>query len=45
MHEWSHLRYGVFDEYGSKRQFYAVSNEVRGIRCPAIVTGKRTDRE
>ena len=44
MHEWSHLRYGVFDEYGIGSQFYADDTEVRGIRCPAILTGKATDR-
>ena len=43
MHEWSHLRYGVFDEYplASEEQFYLNDNNVyEGIRCSKEIKGE-----
>ncbi|XP_067674814.1 calcium-activated chloride channel regulator 3A-1-like [Haliotis asinina] len=47
IHEWGHLRYGVFDEYPdekSSQQFYAASNgEIEGIRCSTAIRGRFYD--
>ncbi|XP_071112483.1 calcium-activated chloride channel regulator 3A-1-like [Haliotis cracherodii] len=47
IHEWGHLRYGVFDEYPDERssqQFYAASNgEIEGIRCSTAIRGRFYD--
>ncbi|XP_030062591.1 calcium-activated chloride channel regulator 1-like [Microcaecilia unicolor] len=40
VHEWSHLRWGVFDEYNSEKPFYVSSaNQVEATRCSADITG------
>ncbi|XP_064595911.1 calcium-activated chloride channel regulator 1-like [Liolophura sinensis] len=40
VHEWAHLRYGVFDEYpGEFPKFYAAENgEIEGTRCSKALT-------
>ncbi|KAK7097266.1 calcium-activated chloride channel regulator 3A-1-like [Littorina saxatilis] len=46
LHEWSHLRFGVFDEYNEDDEidFYAATNgELEGVRCPALLTGEMLD--
>ncbi|XP_072199415.1 calcium-activated chloride channel regulator 4 [Excalfactoria chinensis] len=41
VHEWAHLRWGVFDEYNSNAPFYVSANKmVEPTRCSAGVTGK-----
>ena len=41
VHEWAHLRWGVFDEYNSDALFYVSENvRVEPTRCSAGVTGK-----
>ncbi|XP_015272169.1 PREDICTED: epithelial chloride channel protein-like [Gekko japonicus] len=41
VHEWAHLRWGVFDEYNNDAPFYpAGQNRVEATRCSADVTGK-----
>ncbi|XP_042675977.1 calcium-activated chloride channel regulator 1-like isoform X1 [Centrocercus urophasianus] len=41
VHEWAHLRWGVFDEYNSNAPFYVSENaRVEATRCSAGVTGK-----
>nr|XP_056700527.1 calcium-activated chloride channel regulator 1-like [Euleptes europaea] len=41
VHEWAHLRWGVFDEYNNDAPFYtAGQNKVEATRCSADVTGK-----
>ncbi|XP_054837920.1 calcium-activated chloride channel regulator 1-like [Eublepharis macularius] len=41
VHEWAHLRWGVFDEYNNDAPFYAAGqNKVEATRCSAKVTGK-----
>ncbi|KAM6396387.1 calcium-activated chloride channel regulator 4 [Pluvialis apricaria] len=43
VHEWAHLRWGVFDEYNSDVPFYVSGNSEKGsvevTSCPAGVTG------
>ncbi|XP_071983468.1 calcium-activated chloride channel regulator 1-like isoform X1 [Engystomops pustulosus] len=40
VHEWAHLRWGVFDEYNSLSPFYiANSGDVESTRCPVGLTG------
>uniref|UniRef100_A0A8C3S9V2 Calcium-activated chloride channel N-terminal domain-containing protein n=1 Tax=Chelydra serpentina TaxID=8475 RepID=A0A8C3S9V2_CHESE len=44
VHEWAHLRWGVFDEYNNDAPFYMSANagtaSVEATRCSASVTGK-----
>lgn len=41
VHEWAHLRWGVFDEYNSNAPFYVSEKaSVEATRCSAGVTGK-----
>uniref|UniRef100_A0ACB8F3J0 Uncharacterized protein n=1 Tax=Sphaerodactylus townsendi TaxID=933632 RepID=A0ACB8F3J0_9SAUR len=41
VHEWAHLRWGVFDEYNNDAPFYTVGQKkVEATRCSADVTGK-----
>ncbi|XP_025972242.2 calcium-activated chloride channel regulator 2 [Dromaius novaehollandiae] len=40
VHEWAHLRWGVFDEYDSDRPFYVTGqNQVKVTRCSSDLTG------
>uniref|UniRef100_A0A8D0HKH2 Chloride channel accessory 2 n=1 Tax=Sphenodon punctatus TaxID=8508 RepID=A0A8D0HKH2_SPHPU len=40
VHEWAHLRWGVFDEYDSERPFYiSGQNQVKATRCSSDLTG------
>ncbi|KFO72762.1 Epithelial chloride channel protein, partial [Cuculus canorus] len=43
VHEWAHLRWGVFDEYSSTNPFYVSQDfegaSVEATRCPAGMTG------
>ncbi|XP_064594338.1 calcium-activated chloride channel regulator 1-like [Liolophura sinensis] len=44
VHEWAHLRYGVFDEYPDGHEFYAAENgEIEGTRCSTALRGQRFD--
>ncbi|XP_075793242.1 calcium-activated chloride channel regulator 1-like isoform X2 [Pelodiscus sinensis] len=44
VHEWAHLRWGVFDEYNNDAPFYVSVNggiaSVEATRCSASITGK-----
>ncbi|XP_066480669.1 calcium-activated chloride channel regulator 1-like [Tiliqua scincoides] len=41
VHEWAHLRWGVFDEYNNDAPFYiGGQNKVEATRCSAEITGK-----
>ncbi|XP_042318342.1 calcium-activated chloride channel regulator 1-like [Sceloporus undulatus] len=41
VHEWAHLRWGVFDEYNNDVPFYpAGKNEAEATRCSSDFTGK-----
>uniref|UniRef100_A0ABM5G8L8 Calcium-activated chloride channel regulator 2-like n=1 Tax=Pogona vitticeps TaxID=103695 RepID=A0ABM5G8L8_9SAUR len=40
VHEWAHLRWGVFDEYDSEMPFYiSGQNQVKATRCSSGLTG------
>ncbi|XP_075396338.1 calcium-activated chloride channel regulator 4-like [Tenrec ecaudatus] len=41
VHEWAHLRWGVFDEYNEDEPFYAAtSTKVEATRCSTGITGQ-----
>ncbi|KAG9264853.1 calcium-activated chloride channel regulator 3A-1-like [Astyanax mexicanus] len=41
VHEWAHLRWGVFDEYNKKEPFYWSKNqEIEHTRCSGRIAGK-----
>ncbi|XP_054422811.1 calcium-activated chloride channel regulator 4 [Pteronotus mesoamericanus] len=40
VHEWAHLRWGVFDEYNEKKPYYrAASKKIEATRCSKGITG------
>ncbi|XP_040607593.1 LOW QUALITY PROTEIN: calcium-activated chloride channel regulator 4 [Mesocricetus auratus] len=40
VHEWAHLRWGVFDEYSNDQPFYkASSKKIEATRCTTGITG------
>ncbi|CAK6441306.1 unnamed protein product [Pipistrellus nathusii] len=40
VHEWAHLRWGVFDEYNDNEPFYSASSKrIEATRCSTGVTG------
>ncbi|XP_006501495.1 calcium-activated chloride channel regulator 2 isoform X1 [Mus musculus] len=40
VHEWAHLRWGVFDEYNNDKPFYVNGrNEIQVTRCSSDITG------
>ncbi|XP_077189225.1 calcium-activated chloride channel regulator 2-like isoform X2 [Paroedura picta] len=40
VHEWSHLQWGVFDEYDNEKPFYiSEQNQVKATRCSSDLTG------
>ncbi|XP_038601903.1 calcium-activated chloride channel regulator 2 [Tachyglossus aculeatus] len=40
VHEWAHLRWGVFDEYNNEKPFYmAGENQVKVTRCSSNLSG------
>ncbi|DAA31315.1 calcium-activated chloride channel regulator 4 precursor [Bos taurus] len=40
VHEWAHLRWGVFDEYNDDEPFYrAKSRKIEATRCSTSITG------
>ncbi|KAG8519513.1 Calcium-activated chloride channel regulator 2, partial [Galemys pyrenaicus] len=40
VHEWAHLRWGVFDEYNNEKPFYVNErNQVKVTRCSSDITG------
>ncbi|XP_071474108.1 calcium-activated chloride channel regulator 4-like [Marmota flaviventris] len=41
VHEWAHLRWGVFDEYNEQKPFYSgKSKKIEATRCSTGITGK-----
>ncbi|XP_049627204.1 calcium-activated chloride channel regulator 4-like [Suncus etruscus] len=41
VHEWAHLRWGVFDEYNEHEPFYAAANKkIEATRCSKDIKGK-----
>ncbi|XP_029473621.1 calcium-activated chloride channel regulator 2-like [Rhinatrema bivittatum] len=40
VHEWAHLRWGLFDEYNHEKPFYiSKENQIKATRCSADLTG------
>ncbi|XP_041063774.1 calcium-activated chloride channel regulator 1-like [Carcharodon carcharias] len=39
VHEWAHLRWGVFDEYNELVPFYVSGNEIKTTRCSNEIKG------
>ncbi|CAK6441304.1 unnamed protein product [Pipistrellus nathusii] len=40
VHEWAHLRWGVFDEYNNEKSFYINGqNQIKVTRCSSDITG------
>ncbi|KAM5323143.1 calcium-activated chloride channel regulator 4-like isoform 2-T2 [Glossophaga mutica] len=40
VHEWAHLRWGVFDEYNEKKPFYSASSKkIEATRCSTGISG------
>ncbi|XP_028643986.1 calcium-activated chloride channel regulator 4A [Grammomys surdaster] len=40
VHEWAHLRWGVFDEYNEDQPFYSASSKkIEATRCSTSITG------
>ncbi|XP_059232992.1 calcium-activated chloride channel regulator 1-like [Mustela nigripes] len=40
VHEWAHLRWGVFDEYNNNQKFYLLNGKREAVRCSARIAGK-----
>uniref|UniRef100_A0A8C9DSH3 Calcium-activated chloride channel regulator 1 n=1 Tax=Prolemur simus TaxID=1328070 RepID=A0A8C9DSH3_PROSS len=40
VHEWSHLRWGVFDEYNNDQKFYLSNGKSKAVKCSADIVGK-----
>ncbi|XP_072546820.1 calcium-activated chloride channel regulator 1-like [Salminus brasiliensis] len=41
VHEWAHLRWGVFDEYNKRKPFYLSGKQIEATRCIRDISGKR----
>ncbi|XP_067892451.1 calcium-activated chloride channel regulator 1-like [Heterodontus francisci] len=39
VHEWAHLRWGVFDEYNDLVPFYLSGNDIKATRCSKEIKG------
>ncbi|XP_026970042.1 calcium-activated chloride channel regulator 1 [Sagmatias obliquidens] len=40
VHEWAHLRWGVFNEYDNDQKFYLFNKRKKPVICPSTITGK-----
>uniref|UniRef100_A0A8C3X8X6 Calcium-activated chloride channel regulator 1 n=1 Tax=Catagonus wagneri TaxID=51154 RepID=A0A8C3X8X6_9CETA len=40
VHEWAHLRWGVFNEYNSDQKFYLSNKQKKPVICSAGITGQ-----
>ncbi|MCJ8739747.1 hypothetical protein PDJAM_G00050730, partial [Pangasius djambal] len=40
VHEWAHLRWGVFDEYNEKEPFYLSAGQIQPTRCTDKISGQ-----
>ncbi|XP_006898445.1 PREDICTED: calcium-activated chloride channel regulator 1 [Elephantulus edwardii] len=40
VHEWAHLRWGVFDEYSNDEKFYLSNGKHKAVQCSGAITGK-----
>ncbi|CAB1323940.1 unnamed protein product [Coregonus sp. 'balchen'] len=44
VHEWAHLRWGVFDEYNEEKPFYTSGSSIEATRCTINITGKSINK-
>ncbi|KAM8789729.1 calcium-activated chloride channel regulator 1 isoform 1-T1 [Rhynchonycteris naso] len=44
VHEWAHLRWGIFDEYNNDQKFYLSKGRRQAVRCSAAITGRNVVR-
>ncbi|XP_006190219.1 calcium-activated chloride channel regulator 1 [Camelus ferus] len=40
VHEWAHLRWGVFNEYNTDQKFYLSNRRIKPVICSAGITGQ-----
>ncbi|XP_066518534.1 calcium-activated chloride channel regulator 1-like [Hoplias malabaricus] len=40
VHEWAHLRWGVYDEYNEKEPFYIANKQILPTSCTSEITGQ-----
>ncbi|XP_062308217.1 calcium-activated chloride channel regulator 3A-1-like [Osmerus eperlanus] len=40
VHEWAHLRWGVYDEYDERKPFYIDNGKLEATRCTKDITGE-----
>ncbi|XP_049731939.1 calcium-activated chloride channel regulator 1 [Elephas maximus indicus] len=40
VHEWAHLRWGVFNEYNNDQKFYLSNGKNKAVKCSGAITGK-----
>ncbi|XP_047422084.1 calcium-activated chloride channel regulator 1 [Sciurus carolinensis] len=45
VHEWAHLRWGVFNEYNDDQKFYLSKGKREAVRCSAAITGSNAVRK
>ncbi|XP_066232798.1 calcium-activated chloride channel regulator 1 [Saccopteryx leptura] len=45
VHEWAHLRWGIFDEYNNDQKFYLSKGRRQAVRCSATITGRNVVRQ
>nr|XP_004653715.2 calcium-activated chloride channel regulator 1 [Jaculus jaculus] len=44
VHEWAHLRWGVFDEYNYDQKFYLSNGKPQPVKCSAAISGENRVR-
>ncbi|XP_004679591.1 PREDICTED: calcium-activated chloride channel regulator 1 [Condylura cristata] len=40
VHEWAHLRWGVFDEYNNDEKFYLSGRKIKPVACSKAIAGE-----
>nr|XP_012602990.1 calcium-activated chloride channel regulator 1 isoform X1 [Microcebus murinus] len=40
VHEWAHLRWGVYNEYNNDQKFYLSNGKNKAVKCSADIVGK-----
>ncbi|XP_055978829.1 calcium-activated chloride channel regulator 1 [Sorex fumeus] len=45
VHEWAHLRWGVFNEYNDNQRFYLSKGKIKPVTCPSTITGENKEKK
>ncbi|XP_049628509.1 calcium-activated chloride channel regulator 1 [Suncus etruscus] len=45
VHEWAHLRWGVFNEYNNDQRFYLSKGKIRPVTCSANIRGENKEKK